>query len=871
MSYYMIDTLVGSSATNLYSHVGETGHTWPNDSNHLFPGGVIVLDGSGQLTATTIPAAQLSTATMPGALNFQVVYSFKRLTAITNQQANIMLTGVISTSTIDYAFLEVSGSGFAMSVGGTPVTSFSAYEPATGVKVWILLNVSTSGGNTTWASYYSTVGDTGPWTTLGIDYTHASPTNPIAIGPFFNSLAAAVGTGSHIGDLIIRDIPSNWNWNRYLLDLLAGANGTLLSAHTADDGSTWPFDGTHSAGGHTITQDGSGFIFQLGTSTGTTQQSTCTPPATNVWDMYFDFKRLSNTTTAFFQMCTNVAASFTSVVGFRIVESGVVDPGIHWTNGGTAVGTTSGVSIPTVGTLWRIRLRARASSSNTVFSAAYSTDGGVTYTDLAANYTTATSGLSAIGMWPYFADPTNAGSQTLGMHVGRLVWQDPTATASTLPFGPAACAAGAQTATPLIAVLDQPAGYGGVVVTPAAFLSGATFQNAINGSNVSTITIPQGSFYGFIYEKPGTGGSESLSITTAPVLGYGSSWTFTVTAGATILGITGPQLILVNKGCNNITVTPNGFVTSAIATITFTGAAASGISPVALTFTNTTVGQSFSVTSTVTGSLTYTLTNNAGLTPGSPITANVVSASVCKTVGSLTPSSTVTILLFASDGQTVINIPSSNLVTEIGSGIYSGIIPDDGVSHVIRWQDASGLVAPDEMNPATAVVSGTIPANLTQIGGVALTGTAAQLAAAFTTFYNVATPVGTVNAIPSVTNSVGSISGVTFPTRFSSLAIDANGSVNLIGTPKKGVGLSGFQFFLALTADHFSPGVGKTIVATRSIDGGAFSSCTNAATELGAGWYTINLSASDMNGTTIAFSFVSGSCDPALFNFLTTP
>ena len=45
----------------------------------------------------------------------------------------------------------------------------------------------------------------------------------------------------------------------------------------------------------------------------------------------------------------------------------------------------------------------------------------------------------------------------------------------------------------------------------------------------------------------------------------------------------------------------------------------------------------------------------------------------------------------------------------------------------------------------------TVGANLTQIMGVALTGTAAQVAASFSSFYNVAAPTGTVNSLPAET------------------------------------------------------------------------------------------------------------------------
>jgi hypothetical protein len=49
---------------------------------------------------------------------------------------------------------------------------------------------------------------------------------------------------------------------------------------------------------------------------------------------------------------------------------------------------------------------------------------------------------------------------------------------------------------------------------------------------------------------------------------------------------------------------------------------------------------------------------------------------------------------------------------------------------------------------AAADVSGNLPANLTQILGAAITGTAAQIVAAFSKFFDKASPTGTVNSLP---------------------------------------------------------------------------------------------------------------------------
>lgn len=131
--------------------------------------------------------------------------------------------------------------------------------------------------------------------------------------------------------------------------------------------------------------------------------------------------------------------------------------------------------------------------------------------------------------------------------------------------------------------------------------------------------------------------------------------------------------------------------------------------------------------------------------------------------------------------------------------------------------------------------------------------------------------VGSVTgAVGSVAGSVGSIAGVTFPTNFGLLTIGADGTVRLAGNVKKNSALNGFTFYMALSTDHYTAATGKSITATRSIDGGVFGACGNAATEIGGGWYTINLLASDLNGNSIAFSFAASGCDTTLVTLVTT-
>ncbi len=73
---------------------------------------------------------------------------------------------------------------------------------------------------------------------------------------------------------------------------------------------------------------------------------------------------------------------------------------------------------------------------------------------------------------------------------------------------------------------------------------------------------------------------------------------------------------------------------------------------------------------------------------------------------------------------------------------------------------------------------------------------------------------------------------------------------------KKNTAYSNYTFLMVDDTDGKTPETGLTgISCTRSIDGGAFASCANAATEIGNGWYKIDLVAGDLNGDEIVLRF----------------
>ena len=73
----------------------------------------------------------------------------------------------------------------------------------------------------------------------------------------------------------------------------------------------------------------------------------------------------------------------------------------------------------------------------------------------------------------------------------------------------------------------------------------------------------------------------------------------------------------------------------------------------------------------------------------------------------------------------------------------------------------------------------------------------------------------------------------------------------------KNVQLDNFEFVMIDSSDNVTPKTGLTITATRSIDGGAFAACTNAAAEVANGVYKITLADADTNGDVITYRFTA--------------
>lgn len=157
---------------------------------------------------------------------------------------------------------------------------------------------------------------------------------------------------------------------------------------------------------------------------------------------------------------------------------------------------------------------------------------------------------------------------------------------------------------------------------------------------------------------------------------------------------------------------------------------------------------------------------------------------------------------------------------------------------------------------------------------------------------NIGTPGSTVSlsatTIATLTSAPSDSSGVT------TLLTRVSGAVALsatLGTPAgasiaadiaavqadspntitKNVALANFMFKMIDSSDHITAKTGLTVTATRSLDGAAFASCANSASEVSSGWYKINLAATDTNGTVVVLKFSASGADTTEVEILTQP
>lgn len=78
----------------------------------------------------------------------------------------------------------------------------------------------------------------------------------------------------------------------------------------------------------------------------------------------------------------------------------------------------------------------------------------------------------------------------------------------------------------------------------------------------------------------------------------------------------------------------------------------------------------------------------------------------------------------------------------------------------------------------------------------------------------------------------------------------------------KPVATSSLHFYMADAETHYKPFTGHTITAMRSLDASRFELCTNNVECLGAGMYSINLEANELDAEIVALRFIAPGADP---------
>lgn len=111
----------------------------------------------------------------------------------------------------------------------------------------------------------------------------------------------------------------------------------------------------------------------------------------------------------------------------------------------------------------------------------------------------------------------------------------------------------------------------------------------------------------------------------------------------------------------------------------------------------------------------------------------------------------------------------------------------------------------------------------------------------------------------------------TVPANFTALNIDATGNVAIQARLKKNQALANFPFVMTDSTTH-NPVTGKTVIATRMIDGGTLAGGTlGAVTEVSDGIYRLSIPAADLNGNVVTLRMTASGCDDLVVTLLMEP
>lgn len=386
-----------------------------------------------------------------------------------------------------------------------------------------------------------------------------------------------------------------------LIDELAGSAASNLVGHVPNVGTTaWSNAAGYMYPGSTFLLDGNGFVYQ------TASASLILWPGIYVGNNHVIRASMLFLTASGVDQSINLYSPASAAVDCRF--GWLVGTGFWLTDGGGGVDTAS-VSFPAANSIYEIRLTLTDTGGVVTVLCEYSTNQGTSWTTLFGGAKT----LSALATGVYPFSPgfwfDTAITSTTGVHIGNLR-VGPSGTTPSLAVSPAyAVTSTNETITLTGTATGWNSGSNAPTMTVTGGTSASLSGQSLSGFSAGTVTLHPGS-------APGT-----LTITDPA----GGTATVTVEAAATAFTLTGPTAGIINFASSVFTVTPNGVTTG-----TFTPGAVAGctFSPATLTWTESPLPQTFTVTKTTSGSASINGTFSNSLTPPSSITYTPVAGTV---------------------------------------------------------------------------------------------------------------------------------------------------------------------------------------------------------------------------------------------------
>ena len=87
---------------------------------------------------------------------------------------------------------------------------------------------------------------------------------------------------------------------------------------------------------------------------------------------------------------------------------------------------------------------------------------------------------------------------------------------------------------------------------------------------------------------------------------------------------------------------------------------------------------------------------------------------------------------------------------------------------------------------------------------------------------------------------------------------------------RKNAALAAFPFLMTDNVNH-APATGKTVTASRSLDGALTFTNFGTVVEMANGWYKVDWAAADLNADSVAFRATASGCDDRNVTIITNP